>query len=259
MIKYRFFLVYLFLCMCIQIDAQTDSIRPEKDDWKRYALVIGNSSYQKCIIKGALLDAKLISDQLKILDFEVTTITDADLTVMKKSISSFYEKTINHKNAVTFFYFSGLPWNSDGNNYLIPVDAELPPGNYAEEDLYNLERIFDLIDLNEFSLNFIVLEASRPNCIQTQFKSFEYTTLSPVIPPGGIILAYSASPKKISCDNPEDNGLFTTELVIALQIPNLKMEEIFRTVRKNVYEKSEQKQIPWEHWSVDADFYFNKE
>jgi hypothetical protein len=44
-----------------------------------------------------------------------------------------------------------------------------------------------------------------------------------------------------------------------LQIPNLKIEDVFKKVRTQVKTQSGGKQVPWENSALEGDFYFKKQ
>ena len=56
----------------------------------------------------------------------------------------------------------------------------------------------------------------------------------------------------------ERNGLYTRELLRALQEPGLKLEEVFKRVRQAVRLKTNGRQVPWEASSIEGDFVFRK-
>ena len=61
-----------------------------------------------------------------------------------------------------------------------------------------------------------------------------------------------------SYDGKGDNGLFICVLIKAIKIPGLAIEQVFKVVRKNVIEKSNYRQVPWDNSSIIGEFYFNK-
>ena len=60
----------------------------------------------------------------------------------------------------------------------------------------------------------------------------------------------------MAADGSGKNGLYTGELLKALQEPGLKVEDVFKRVRVSVMELSHGAQTPWESSSLTGDFYF---
>jgi hypothetical protein len=73
----------------------------------------------------------------------------------------------------------------------------------------------------------------------------------------GTMVAYATAPGSVAADGEGDNGLYTSELLKAMEIPNLPVEAVFKRVRGAVGQKSKGAQIPWEASSLIGDFVFN--
>ena len=78
------------------------------------------------------------------------------------------------------------------------------------------------------------------------------------IAPVGTYVAYATSPGGVASDGQGVNGLYTEELLKALRVPGLKIEDVFKIVRTNVRKASNGKQIPWENSSLEGNFYFRR-
>ena len=105
-----------------------------------------------------------------------------------------------------------------------------------------------------------ILDACRNNPFITSrgfgtgFKQFDNQ-------PKGTIIAYSTSADCTAFDGQNSNGLYTQMLKDALLIPNLKIEEMFKSVRNRVSDISinqyGEEQLSWEYSSLVGDFYFS--
>jgi hypothetical protein len=74
----------------------------------------------------------------------------------------------------------------------------------------------------------------------------------------GTLIAYATGPGKVASDGYDSrNGLFTEELVKAIQEPGLSIEEVFKRVTKAVRIKSDNAQVPWVTSSLEGDFSFS--
>ena len=72
----------------------------------------------------------------------------------------------------------------------------------------------------------------------------------------GSLLAYATAPGNLASDGRRANGLYTENLLRELQVPETKIEDVFKRVRLAVRRESKGKQIPWESTSLEEDFYF---
>ena len=72
----------------------------------------------------------------------------------------------------------------------------------------------------------------------------------------GAFIAYATSPGSVASDGTGQNGLYTQELIKALQRPGRTIEQVFKDVRANVLKLSGDRQNPWENSNIIGDFYF---
>jgi uncharacterized caspase-like protein len=93
---------------------------------QKYALVIGNAAYTGITrLNNPVNDAKDMSAALRDLGFTVDTLTDATLRQMRDRVTQFRQNLARSNDAYGFFYYAGHGVQSDGSNYLIPVDANI--------------------------------------------------------------------------------------------------------------------------------------
>jgi uncharacterized caspase-like protein len=90
----------------------------------RVALVIGNGAYQKVpALPNPPRDATDIGRALERLNFKVTQVTNANASEMRKAIVEFGRASEGSEMAVIFYAGHGMEMG--GENWLIPIDAEL--------------------------------------------------------------------------------------------------------------------------------------
>ena len=232
---------------------------------KRIALIIGNSSYQHVpALKNAANDAKLMSETLKNLGFEVICVTDADRTTMRDKVYLFGEKIASEK-AVGLFFYAGHGIQVDGINYLVPITAKIARKEEVEDECFSIEKVLGQMTFAKNDLNIIILDACRDNPFAQTSRAVKGDGgLAQLNAPKGTFIAFSTSPGKTASDGNGDNGLYTEQLAKAMLVPGAKIEDVFKQVRNEVFRISHdsngdgQEQIPWENSSVFGDFYFIK-
>jgi tetratricopeptide (TPR) repeat protein len=72
------------------------------------------------------------------------------------------------------------------------------------------------------------------------------------------LIAYATAPGRTASDGNGRNGLYTKELLAAIRVPGLKIEDVFKQARSEVRRQSDNQQIPWEASSIEGDFYFSR-
>jgi len=105
-------------------------------------------------------------------------------------------------------------------------------------------------------LNIVILDACRNNPFPGSYRSTDRGLAQPSVNPTGSIIAFSTAPGKVASDGIGDHGLYTQELIKAIEMPGLSIEEVFKITRRNVALLSNQQQVPWENSSLLGDFYF---
>ena len=224
---------------------------------KRYALVIGQSNYLVSPLRNPVNDATDIAAELKRLGFDVMLHTNMSQNDMKRQIRAFGDKLSANKGTGLFFY-AGHGMQVNGENYLIPIGSKIEKEQDVELEAVNLKRILGEMEYAQNDLNIVILDACRNNPFARSFRSGGNKGLASTLAPTGTFIAYATAPGKVAADGKGKNGLYTQELLKALKQKGLRIEDVFKKVRTNVYKQSEKKQVPWENSSIFGDFYFNK-
>ncbi|MCB1193175.1 MAG: caspase family protein [Leptospiraceae bacterium] len=222
----------------------------------RTALIIGNGGYKNSPLRNSVNDANTMAEELKDLDFEVIVHTNSNKKEMLYAIKNFEEK-LKAKGGVGLFYYSGHGVQINGLNYLIPTQTDIKTEIDLELESVELSRVIAAMKQATNRLNILILDACRNNPYLTSYRSVRQG-LSMINPSSGMYIAYATAPGAVADDGKGENGLFTSELIKAIKIPGLAIEQVFKVVRKNVIEKSNYRQVPWDNSSIIGEFYFNK-
>jgi uncharacterized caspase-like protein len=219
----------------------------------RVALVIGNSAYREMPLKNPVNDARAIAAELKTLGFEVIEIEDATFHDMERAVLKFGNKL--KEGGVGLFYYAGHGMQVKGQNYLVPVDAQIEEETSVRFEALAVDTITDLMGDAANRLNMIVLDACRNNPFERKLRGGG-KGLAAMDAARGTFVAYATAPGSTASDGDGENGLYTEELVRALKEPGLPVESVFKRVRIGVVERSKGAQTPWESSSLTGDFYF---
>ncbi|MBI3514838.1 MAG: caspase family protein [Proteobacteria bacterium] len=221
---------------------------------RRVALVIGNGAYQA---GGALAnpvnDARAMSAKLKKLGFDVVALENGTQKQMQRAIGQFSAKL--GADAISLFYYAGHGMQVNGRNYLMPVDAEITVEQTVRLEAVDVDAVIDQMSMAKSRVNLVILDACRNNPFERRFRSVA-GGLASIEAPTGTLIAYATSPGKVAADGSGDNGLYTAELLTAMDAPGAKVEDVFKRTRANVVAKSAGNQTPWESSSLTGDFYF---
>ncbi len=220
---------------------------------QRVALVIGNGNYESAPLRNPVNDARAMGKALKDLGFDVVERENLNQKDMKREIQAFGEKL--QKGGVGLFYYAGHGMQVSGRNYLIPVGANIEHEKQVEYEAVDVGSVLTEMDYARNRLNIVILDACRDNPFARSFRS-QSLGLASINAPTGTLIAYATAPGSVANDGPQDNGVYTGELIKVMLQPGLKIEDVFKQVRSAVRESTGGKQVPWESSSLEGDFYF---
>ena len=218
----------------------------------RVALVIGNAAYPAAPLRNPANDANAIAARLRAMGFEVTLRTNVTQREFTRAASQFGQAL--KPGSVALFYYAGHGMQVRGRNFLIPVDADIQSEASARSESVDLDLVLE--QLGPSRLSMVILDACRNNPFEGKFRTARGSGLAQVDAPKGTLLAYATAPGKVASDGEGVNGLYTAELLKAMEIPGAKVEEVFKAVRVNVIKATAGEQIPWESSSLTGDYYF---
>lgn len=224
---------------------------------KRTALVIGNARYQHARqLTNSVNDAQDMAKALRSLGFDVIEGEDLSLREMNTRVRDFGDR-LKANGGVGLFYYAGHGVQVSGRNFLIPIDAALNRPDEVEFGAVNVDLVLRKLDSANNGFNIVILDACRNNPFERSWsRGASEEGLAQISAPTGTFIAYSTAPEKTASDGTGRNGLYTQNLLQYMRQPNLKIEELFKEVRKAVAKASDGAQVPWDASSLQGDFYF---
>lgn len=247
-VVFRGLLVVLALAMALAAPALAE---------RRIALVIGNSAYQGNAwppLKNPANDARLISDTLKSLHFEVTTIYDADAAKMDRAIRDLGVSLGEAgRDAVGVFYFAGHGFQSSNYNYIVPVDMRADVEQAAIRTAVRLGEIEQRMRDGGARLNFIILDSCRTNRMKSADRG--ETGFAPQPKSRNFLFAFSTGPNSKAADGAGANSPYAEALAAQLKAPGLPFEFAFKRAAKQVSDRVPD-QVPYTESGIQDDFCF---
>ena len=237
--KYMVILSIMLLMILSFVQAQAQPMES-----RRFALIIGNSNYTELgKLKNPGNDASDMATALKDLGFNVTLLLDADLRAMDEAIPQFANNLGRYEDAIGFFYYAGHGVQSQGINYLIPLNAKIPNESYLKERAISLQTVLDSLLESRNSLNIVVLDACRDNPFAWVRSGSRGLSVVGAQPAGSIVV-YATSAGAVALDGEGRNGIFTGELLKHLATPEITVNEVFMRTGLGVQSLTSGKQTP---------------
>nr|WP_244422931.1 caspase family protein [Bradyrhizobium sp. ORS 278] len=223
------------------------------------ALVIGNARYSQLRpLENPGKDADLIAERLRQLGFDVTLRANRDLKAMGEDVEAFAQ-VIRQRgpDAVSVFYYAGHGLESDGLNYLVPVDADIKRKADIAGRAVSVKRIADRLSSAGNRVNILILDACRDNPFpEGAATSNALLGLAPMGAVYGAFIASATGSGKAAFDGDNGHSPYALALAQAMSMPGEKLEDVFKSVRRQVRLATAEQQIPWESTSIEQDFYF---
>ena len=225
---------------------------------QRMALVMGNSAYQRAPrLSNASNDANLLAETFRKAGFSVVEArNDLSAQDMRRALRDFGAKARNADIAV--IYYAGHGIEVDGNNYLVPIDAQLENDTDVYDETVGLDRVLVAIEPAK-RLRLVILDACRDNPFSRGMKrtmasravSRGLAKVEPASP--NTLVAFAAKAGFTALDGDGNNSPFATALAHHLTTPGLDLRKAFGYVRDEVLQATNNKQEPFIYGSLGGD------
>lgn len=236
----------------------------------KVALVIGMANYEHVVhLKNTLNDARNVGAKLEQVGFKVTYAIDTTqsqlLDIMKTF--SFQAETAD----IALIYYAGHGVEASGENYLIPVDANVKSNKDVQRVGVSLKQVLKTVE-SARKMRVVILDACRNNpfgdLIDTTIKPDPSTAasadnrstgpggLAPVNPDLGTLVAYAQKDGQVALDGVGDDSPFATALMDSLDQPSLEISLMFRQVRDKVLKATNNLQEPYIYGSLSGTPYY---
>ena len=250
-----FILVTSLPCLSL---AQQQDIANSGDDFPsqvyRQALVIENTSYQNTKDSPpSLTTTSQVSNTLKSLGFQVTTLGNAKQRETEKAIRQF-GCSLRNNGGVGVFYYTGHVVQFENENYLLPIDIKL---TRIEDVRYKTVPLGKLLGQMKFAgnqINIIILDACSPNPFIEGLQGITPGMME-IKAPENTLISYACAPNTLAEKN-DPEWLFTASLLQHMKTVRVELNEVFEQTSADVAQRSNGQHIPWFSSSVSKDFFF---
>jgi tetratricopeptide (TPR) repeat protein len=231
-----------------QVAQATPTPAPAAPPGRRIALVIGNSHYQaQRALPNPANDAADVAAALGRIGFSVTRLDDVDFNHMRLAVRDFARDAPAADLALV--YYAGHGIEIGGDNYLIPIDAELQHDTDAATEAIPLRSVMDAVG-NARQAGLVVLDACRDNPFSARMQFAAGGTrgvsrgLGRVEPSGNLLVAYAAREGTVADDGNGRNSPFTAALLRHIEQSGIDVRLLFGEVRDDVLADTNRRQQP---------------
>lgn len=237
-------ILFLFLAVAHAAHAQTPA-----PSAPRHAILIGNAHYTGIpALRNPLNDVRSLAAVLAELDFEIHLLEDATLEDKQEFLAE--TKRALPAGATVFFYYAGHALQVNGLNWLIPTDFALPENHDIATATIGIDEILEMLDEVGAKLKILVLDACRDYPLGDVDDVFG-DGLAGIAATGETLIAYATTAGSVALDGNGPNSPFAGALASALSQDGLDLYDIFRSVRSQVREATQGRQLPWVSGSIE--------
>lgn len=233
-------------------------------DENRFALVIGNSSYEKIGRLGNPgRDADLVAKSLEAVGFEVSVHFDLDEDGLGKVLDDLADRAPDLDVAV--LYFAGHGIQKDGENFLIPVDAQLKSATSIERETVSLRSFMEVME--EVPISLLFLDACRNNPFAEHLLSQSSSDgrsagitrgLAPIRTVGDMLVTFATLPNSVAKDGAGQNSPFAKALARHVSTPDAEVSVLMKRVTRDVMAETDGEQRPQQLSQMQTEFYFKR-
>lgn len=213
---------------------------------KRLALVIGNANYNNIVsLRNPLNDASLISGDLRDLGFDVMCLYDGTTREIQDVLEAFRQKVVNEHYDLVLFYYSGHGLKSDYKNWIVPINAKLESQTGSRYECIDGHYLLEIIKESGCSNSIVIMDACRTEVNWS--KAFMQGGAISMEPEQNMLLAFSTRDYEEAKDivpNVKGYGPYAAALSKALRTEGLTLDEIFNSVKEQVYKSTNETQSP---------------
>lgn len=209
----------------------------------RVALLVANSQYSHfSSLAGPVPEAQNLARTLRSLGFEVRLVENGTREKILDELDALKSR-VNNKGGIAFFHYGGHGVQSQGRNFLIPVEADIPDEKKLSTRAVDVDEVMSTLDSCGSDTNIVILDACRNNPLPAGSGRSASRGLTVVgTKPKNSVIVYSAEAGTVA-----EDGLFTPTLARYLGESSLPLTEILQKVRKEVFTRSNGRQIPGEY------------
>ncbi|MDW6024915.1 caspase domain-containing protein [Mesorhizobium sp. BAC0120] len=243
-----FFLAFIFVAV-----SAAGALAQEQ---KRLAFVIGNAAYPSGALATPANDAGLIAQTLQAAGFDVVGARDVDQESLRGSLRDFLGKvSAAGPEAVVFVYLAGRGVQFEGENYFLPVDAQIANPTDVPLQGMRLSDITKSLAGLPTKVNIVVLDAARPNAFPKMNQPLA-GGLALVDPDPNMMIAFNAAPGTVAPEGRGPYGAYAQALAEMMREGGLSLDDVFDRTRLRVNEVTQGAEVPWDASKISAPFVF---
>ncbi|MCF6232423.1 MAG: caspase family protein [Rhodobacteraceae bacterium] len=229
----------------------------------RVALVLGLGEYETIpTLDNTINDARDMAETLEGIGFNVTLGLNSTGEELRQLLADFSFRSETAELAL--IYYAGHGVEVQGENYMIPVDADIQSNLDVQRQSISLSQLLTTVERAR-KMRIVILDSCRDNPLgdlidtsvtnQADGTNTELSTrggggLAAANPDRGTLVAFAAKDGQVALDGTGDNSPYAQALMEKMVIPGLEISLMFRQVRDRVLKDTANFQEPHTYGSL---------
>ena len=224
----------------------------------RFALVIGNAEYKAGTLPTPANDAGLVADALQAAGFTVTGARDLDQATLRESFREFLgQVSAAGPDAVALVYLAGYGLQFEGENYFVPVDADISRDVDVALQAIRISDFTQPLAAMPGRVKIVILDAARQNPFARGGQPLA-SGLALVEPAPNMAIAFNAAPGTVGPDEQGPYGAYATSLTEMIAAGGLTLDDIFSRLRLRVSDLTHGAEVPWYASQIGGPFFMTE-
>lgn len=213
---------------------------------KRIALVVGNAAYTVGALPTPANDAGLIAQTLQAAGFDVIGARDLDQNSLRDAMRDFLTKAnASGPNTVVFVYLAGYGVQYQGDNYFVPVDAQIANATDVPVQAIRVGDFTKSLSAINNRGSIVVLDAARANPFVQSSQPLA-GGLALVDPDANQLIAFNAAPGTVAPQEAGPYGSYAHALAEMIRVGGLSLDDVFDRTRLRVGDLTKGAEISWD-------------
>ena len=187
--------------------------------------------------------------------FDVVGARDLDGQSLRTAFRDFLDKaSAAGPDMQAFVYLAGRGLQYDGDNYFVPVDAQITRDADVPIDALRISDFAHALAQTPGRARIIVLDAARANPYGAQGSPLA-PGLALVDPEPGELIAFNAAPGTLAGEEQGPYGVYGKTLAGAMRQGGVRIEDVFDQTRVTVNQETQGALIPWSASKLGEPYY----
>jgi len=249
---WAFFAIALVLAGIVATSPADAQGSPEK----RIALVVGNAAYKTGALPTPANDAGLIAQTLQAAGFDVIGARDLDQNGLRDTLRDFLAKAnASGPDTVAFVYLAGYGLQYQGDNYFVPVDAQIANATDVPVEAIRVTDFTKSLAAINNRGSIVVLDAARANPFAQSNQPLA-GGLTLVEPDANQLIAFNAAPGTVAPPEAGPYGSYAHALAEMIRVGGLSLGDVFDRTRLRVSDLTKGAEISWDASKFNNAFTF---